>query len=661
MISALDVGRAVCSDEPVAERREWLVTNGLGGFASGTLSGVQARRYHGLLIAALQPPLGRTLLVTRFDETAYRDAAVYPLFVNRWSEGTLEPRGDRFIERFRLEEGVPVWTFAVEEALLEKRVWMEDGANATWVRYTLTRASAPLVLELKALANYRDFNALTRAGDWRMDVTAIEGGVRVIAFSGAVPFFVTCERGDVEPAHEWYRNYELARERERGLDALDDNLHVATFRFPLEVGESVTLSLRTGSAPVPGDALVRESLRSRERLARWRSARAGVARAAPPWFESLVLAASQFVVARATPAGTSVIAGYHWFGDWGRDTMIALPGLTLATGRAEVARDILREFAQLVDGGMLPNTVPAPGEQAQYNTVDAALWFVEAVRAYVAETGDRVLLSELYPVLLAIVRAYSEGTRFGIHEDPADGLIAAGEAGVQLTWMDAKVGDLVITPRSGKPVEIAALWLNALATLQGFAVTLGARDDAARFGGALDRTRNGFERFWNPARGFLYDVLDGPAGSSAALRPNQLFAVSLAESALTSERQRSVVDACAHALVTTYGLRTLAPGEPGYQGRYEGGQAQRDAAYHQGSVWAWLIGPFALAHARAYGDPAAAATFVAATGRQLDAYGLGTLGELADGDAPHAPGGAIAQAWSVAEVLRAWSVLSLGA
>jgi predicted glycogen debranching enzyme len=655
---ALDFGRAVCSDESVAERREWLVTNGLGGFASGTLGGVLARRYHGLLIAALQPPLGRTLLVTRFDETLQTATTTYPIFVNRWSDGTLEPRGDRFIERFRLEAGVAVWTFAVEDALLEKRVWMEDGANATWVRYTLARASAPLSLELKALVNYRDFNALTRAGDWRMDVAAIEGGVRVTAFAGAVPFWLTCERGDVVPAHEWYRNYELARERERGLDALDDNLHVATFRFSLAAGESATLSLSTASAPEAGDALARASSRSSERLAHWRSARAEVARSAPAWFENLVLAADQFVVERAIPAGTSVIAGYHWFGDWGRDTMIALPGLTLATGRAEVAGDVLREFARLVDGGMLPNTVPIAGEAAQFLTVDASLWFVEALRAYVAESGDRALLSDLYPVLLAIARAYSEGTRFGIHEDPADGLIAAGAPGVQLTWMDAKIGDDVITPRHGKPVEIAALWLNALATLRGFAVTLGARDDAALFARSLERTRNGFQRFWNPARGFLFDVLDGPDGSSAALRPNQLFAVSLTESALSNEWQRSVVDACARALVTTYGLRTLAPDEPGYRGKYEGDPAQRDAAYHQGSVWAWLIGPFALAHARAHGDAVAAATFVAATGRQLDAYGLGTLGELADGDAPHMPGGAIAQAWSVAEVLRAWSLLS---
>ncbi len=659
MNGALDLGRAVCGDEAGAERREWVVTNGLGGFASGTLPGLLTRRYHGLLVAALQPPLGRTLLATRLDETVLAQGALFPLFANRWRDGTLEPRGDRFIERFRLEAGIPVWSFALGGALLEKRIWMEWGANATYVAYHAVRAPEALAFEIKALVNYRDFHATTRAGDWRMHVEPCSGGVRVTAFAGAVPFEVTSERGSVAVAHEWYRDYELARERERGLDDLDDNLHVATLRFALAQGESVALRLAVvAAASPPGDALERARARAGEGLRTWRLAQADVARAAPAWLEQLVLAAGQFVVRRAVPPGPTVIAGYHWFGDWSRDTMIALPGLTLATGRPGVAREILREFAQLVDGGMLPNTVPGMGERPEYNTVDAPLWFVEAVRAYLAVSDDRAFLGELYPVLRSIERAYAEGTRYGIREDPADGLIAAGEEGVQLTWMDAKVGDRVITPRRGKPVEIAALWLNALAALAGFAATLDARDDAARYAAKLRRTRTGFERFWNGERGFLFDVLDGPGGADAALRPNQLFAISLPECALPRERQRAVVAACARELVTTYGLRTLGPAEPGYRGSYAGDVRQRDEAYHQGTVWPWLIGPFALAHARAYGDRALAASFVAALGRQLDGYGLGTLCEVAAGDAPHAPGGCIAQAWSVAEALRAWSVLA---
>ena len=583
MNAALDFGRAVCCDEAGAERREWLVTNGLGGFASGTLGGLLTRRYHGLLVAALQPPLGRTLLVTRLDETVRLERTEYPLFANRWSDGTLEPRGDRFIERFRLEAGVPVWSFALGGALLEKRIWMEWGANATYVRYSVVRAPGALGFEVKALVNYRDFHAGTHAGDWRMQIERCAGGIRVRAFPGAVPFEVTADGGSAEPAHEWYRNYELARERERGLDDLDDNLHAATFRFAIAQNESVTLRLAVAPVPPAGDALERTRARAGETLRAWRLAQPQIANDAPTWLEQLILAADQFVVRREAPPGPTVIAGYHWFGDWGRDTMIALPGLTLATGRTAVAREILREFAQFVDGGMLPNTVPAEGEAPQYNTVDAALWFVEAARAYLAASDDRAFLDEMYPVLRSIERAYSEGTRFGIHQDPADGLIAAGEEGVQLTWMDAKVGENVITPRRGKPVEVAALWLNALATLANFAERLGARDDAARYRASVARTRAGFARFWNGARGFLYDVLDGPEGADASLRPNQLFAVSLPQCALADEQRRAVVDTCTRELVTTYGLRSLGPAEPGYRGTYGGDVRARDEAYHQGA------------------------------------------------------------------------------
>jgi glycogen debranching enzyme len=672
--AGLDFDRAICSDEGAAERREWLACNGLGGFASGTLGGALTRRYHGLLVAALAPPLGRTLLGTRLDETVRAGGRDFALFENRWSDGTLEPRGARLIERFRLEAGMPVWSFALGGALLEKRIWMEAGANVTYVRYGAARALEPLAFEIKALVNYRDFHGNTHAGDWRMQVEPLPDGVRVVAFAGAVPFEVRAERGTVAPAHEWYRNYELARERERGLDDLDDNLHVATFGFNLAQDESVTISFR--ATPIPGStlspsvtptgdpnrgdgdaALERARSRAAGVLRGWRLAQPTLADP-PAWLEQLVLAADQFVVRRASPAGSTLIAGYHWFGDWGRDTMIALPGLTLATGRQDVAREILRTFAQLVDGGMLPNTLPGAGETAQYNTVDAALWFVEAVRLYVAATNDGALLAEVYPVLRAIARAYAGGTRFGIHEDPADGLIAAGEPGVQLTWMDAKVGDRVITPRIGKPVEIAALWLNAQATLRAFAERLGATDDATSFAAGFERTRAGFARFWNAERGFLYDVLDGPDGPEAMLRPNQLFALSLAECALSGEQQRAVVAVCARELLTTFGLRSLGPGEAGYCGSYAGDVAQRDGAYHQGTAWGWLIGPFALAHARAFGKPDVAASFVAAFGRQLDGYGIGTLPEIADGDAPHTPRGCIAQAWSVAEVLRVWTALA---
>ena len=451
----LDVGRAVCGDANAAETREWLVTNGLGGYASGTVAGVLTRRYHGLLVAALRPPLGRTLLLTAFDETARYAGRSFELAVARWAGDVVAPDGARYLERFRLEGSVPVWSFALAGALLEKCVWMEHGANATYVRYTLVRATRPLELEVKALVNYRDFHGNTHAGAQGFGVEALADGVIVRAFNGAEPFAVRAERGSVVPASEWYRHYELARERERGLDDIDDNFHAATFTCRLSRGESVTFAASTGMEASLDGAAALERRRGHDRATLVAGNGAATA-PQPKWWPKLLLAAAQFIVRRDRAPGEtghSVIAGYHWFGDWGRDTMIALPGLTLATGRHEIARSILATFAPFVDRGMLPNIVPAEGESSEYNTVDAALWYIEAVRCYVDASEDREFLRSTYDVLVSIVANYRSGTRYGIHEDAADGLIAAGEPGVQLTWMDAKVGNDVITPRIGKPVE----------------------------------------------------------------------------------------------------------------------------------------------------------------------------------------------------------------
>jgi predicted glycogen debranching enzyme len=351
----------------------------------------------------------------------------------------------------------------------------------------------------------------------------------------------------------------------------------------------------------------------------------------------------------------TVIAGYHWFGDWGRDTMISLPGLALATGRPELAARVLRTFARFVDQGMLPNRFPDEAEAPEYNTVDATLWWFEAIRATHAATGDDGLLKDLFPVLENVVEWHRRGTRYGIAEDPVDGLLRAGEPGVQLTWMDAKVGDWVVTPRIGKPVEINALWYNALRAMAGFARRL--KRPAAAWDTAADRVRDGFGRFWSEGVGHCYDVLEGPHGDDLSLRPNQIFAVSLAESPLSVERQRRVVDACARHLLTSHGLRSLSPADPAYRGYYGGPQVERDGAYHQGTVWGWLLGPFALAHARAYGDRAAARAFLEPLGQHLADYGVGSIAEIFDGEPPFAPRGCVAQAWSVAETLRAWQAL----
>ena len=371
-----------------------------------------------------------------------------------------------------------------------------------------------------------------------------------------------------------------------------------------------------------------------------------------------MLAADQFVVDRrspGTPAGKSVIAGYHWFDDWGRDTMISLPGLTLVTGREKVAAAILRTFAQFVSQGMLPNRFPNTGEVPEYNTMDATLWYFQAIRAYFKATADKSILVDLFPVLSGIIDAHVQGTRYNIKVDPADGLLYGGEPGVQLTWMDAIVNGLVITPRIGKPVEINALWYNALVAMGGFAKELG--ESSTVFDGLSARVLASFERFWNPAKGYCFDVLDGPAGNEDHLRPNQLFAISLPAELLSADRQKAVFAACSATLLTSYGLRSLAPADAEFLGFYGGDQQSRDGAYHQGTVWAWLLGPFIDAHLRLFQLPAAALRVLESVADHLHDAGLGTASEIFEGAAPFAPKGCIAQAWSVAEYLRCYDAI----
>jgi predicted glycogen debranching enzyme len=655
-------GREVCGELERAESREWLCANGIGGFASGTVPGLLTRRYHGLLVAALEPPLGRTLLVAKVDEQLGYAGLRQPLSANRWSDGTVDPRGHLEIEAFRLDGTTPVWTYACADAVLEKRVFMEPGANTTYVQYRLLRAGGPATLEIKALVNYRDYHATTRGDGWQMHVEAVEHGLRVVAFDGARPFVLLAEGAEARTAHAWYRGFRLAAEEARGLDAHEDHLHAGTLRLSLVPGASRTLVLSCEPAPsLDGDAAwARRQRHEADLLACWERAQPATP-PAPPWIRQLVLAADQFIVRRPLPDdpdGMSVLAGYHWFGDWGRDTMISLPGLTIATGRLEIGRRILSTFARFVDRGMLPNRFPDAGEAPEYNTVDATLWYFEAIRAYHAATDDDVLLKELWPVLEDIVAWHRRGTRYGIAEDPAVGLLRAGEPGVQLTWMDARVGDWVVTPRTGKPVEINALWYNALRAMAGFARRLG--QPAGPWDSLAARAREGFDRFWNAAAGYCYDVIDGPTGADDALRPNQILAVSLAASPLPAARQRQVVDACARHLLTSFGLRSLAPGHATYHGGYGGGPTERDAVYHQGPAWAWLLGPFALAHLRAYGDPDVARSFLAPLRDHLADYGVGSIAEIFEGDPPHRSRGCIAQAWSVSEALRAWWLIGGG-
>ena len=656
------IDRATCANLATAESREWIVANGLGGFASGTIAGTLTRRYHGLLFAARRPPVSRTLLCPKIDAALGYDGRSYALATDRWGSGTVAPEGYVYVNGFVLDGTVPVWTYACGDAIIERRVWMEHNANRTYVCYRIVQARSEVAIRLRAFANHRDLHATTKAGDWHMDVRATPEGVRVVPYDGAATIFFRADRGAFAAEHVWYRDFMYTAERDRGLDDREDHLLAASLDATLLPGESLTVAVADHDlAPVESDAAALRE-RERERLLLG-AATGGDAQTAtlPPWARQLVLGADQFVVRRPLPSdpyALSIVAGYHWFGDWGRDTAIALPGIALATGRPGVARSILLTFASYIDRGMLPNFFPDSGEPAEYNTVDAALWYVEAVRRYIEATGDGATLPRLYDAVAAIVDGYTAGTRYGIGVDPADGLLQAGEPGVALTWMDAKVGDWVVTPRIGKAVEVNALWVNALRACAALAGKLGL--DGTRFATAAQRAEGSFERFWNERGGCCYDVIDGPSGDDASLRPNQLFAVALPIEVLDAARRRAILEVCASRLWTPVGLRSLDPADARFVGRYGGTPAQRDAAYHQGTVWTWLAGPFALAHLRVYADPAVAAALLAECAGTLTDAALGMLGEIADGNAPFSSRGAIAQAWSVATVLDAWCTIGAG-
>jgi len=671
----IDFGREICNNYAVSSRKEWLVTNGIGGYASGTVAGVLTRRYHGLLLAALKPPLGRTLLITKFNETIDFYGQYYPIYCDLKSPSEPSPRGYLQLERFFLEDSIPVWVYACAEARLEKRIWMQVGENTTYIHYSYKhRGNAifpgnrdnqdyALTLSLRALVNYRDYHSKTKAErSAGFQVEQLEHGLKIIpAEANSTPFYILGQSVTSRALTEWDRLHHLAVEFERGESELEDHLAAGEFQASLKPGEELTLVATTeANAGLDGRYALRNRRQYESRL--FKSAGLATENSSPanpspirnsPEYRQLILAADQFIVRRPSPTepqGSSIIAGYPWFSDWGRDTMISLPGLTLVTGRPEVARHILRTYAAFLDQGMLPNRFPDIGEEPEYNTIDATLWYFEALRSYVEATADASLLEELFPKLQEIIGYHIKGTRYNIRVDPQDGLLSGGAAGVQLTWMDAKVEDWVVTPRIGKAVEINALWYNALKTMEWICRQL--RMPADSYTQQARYTYNGFSRFWNPDTSFLYDILDGPDGDDPSLRPNQLLAISLHDTALELSRQRAVVDACARYLHTSLGMRSLAASHPSYIGRYGGTRYRRDAAYHQGTVWGWLIGPFISAYLRVYQNPQTALAYLSPLLQQLGDHGLGSISEIFDGDPPHSPDGCFAQAWSVAEVLR---------
>ncbi len=655
----IEFGREICGHLQQAEAREWWLSNGIGGYSAGTIAGSLTRRYHGLLIAPVRPPLGRTLVVAKADTTLVDGAQEWPLFTNCWQGGAVDPEGYVYIESFHLEGRMPVWRYSIGDIRLEARLWMKSGASTAYVAYRLESTpldrTEGLKLRMKVLINARDHHGQAQPGQFS-PITTVENGRLRIVYSNNLTLHVKPQGGVI--GNEQYRveNFDLKIERERGLPDRDNHLCVGEAWLDLIPGKWVGLvfSLREDASPHLEEAMDRFRAHDAD-VIKLAETRVPEMLDAPDWIRQLLLAADSFVFARPLPDfpdGESVIAGYPWFGDWGRDTMIALPGLTLATGRYDTARRILMTFARFVDRGMLPNVFPGDGETPEYNTVDAALWYIEAWRSYVEVTNDYANLKQVFPVLKAIIEWYGKGTRYGIHMDPADSLLFAGEPGVQLTWMDAKVGDWVVTPRIGKPVEINALWFNAHRAMADFAHELGLpgrpyEEQAAKMEGT-------FQKFINKETGGLFDVIAGPEGNDKSIRPNQILAVSLKYSPLDHETQKGVVALCKRYLLCSFGLRSLTASHPNYRPYYRGGVWDRDSAYHQGPVWAWLLGHYALAEFKVHGDAKIAQALLEPIRHHLFDAGLGTISEIFDGAPPHIPRGCPSQAWSVACILDAW-------
>jgi len=653
--------------------REWLVSNGLGGYAAGTLSGAATRRYHGWLVAALPAPLGRWMMFNHLSELIrLPDGATLQIGIEESAGGALELYGVDHLVEFRLEAGLPAWLYRLDAYAFEKRVLLVHEQNTAYISYRLVEGDGVVRLKLRPSVHFREHDApvSTKLGrPYRL--AAEEDRYELTNGDPQAPVLRLQVRGqrtaftlDGKRLPEFLYRVEESR----GYDFRGDLWSPGYFRADLSRDHDVTLLASTEPWDVVW-ALGPDAALGTERERR----RCLLQMAAPParsgFGAELVLAADQFLIrpagrvedaARARAAGDevrTVIAGYHWFTDWGRDTMISLPGLTLATGRHAEAGSLLRRFAAHIRDGLIPNLFPEGQTEGLYHTADATLWFFEATARYAQATGDRETLHRLLPTFLDIVGHHLRGTRFGIGVDPADGLLRQGAEGYQLTWMDAKVGDWVVTPRRGKAVEINALWYNALRRLEGWLHAVGQDGPANEMAAHAERARVSFNRrFWYAPGGYLYDVVDAEGGGDdASCRPNQIFAVSLTHPILERERWPAVLQVVRERLLTPVGLRSLAPGSPEYKAKYYGDLRSRDAAYHQGTVWAWLIGPFVDAYLKVHPDDRAGVRhFLDGFQKHQDEACLGSISEIFDAEEPFAPRGCVAQAWSVAEVLRCW-------
>jgi predicted glycogen debranching enzyme len=624
---------------------EWLETNGLGGYASTTVCGVNTRQYHGLLVASLKPPVERNILLSKLDETLIVSEERLDLATNQYP-GAVHPQGFKYLKKFE-RDLFPVFVYEAGGVRLQKTVAALHGENTTLILYEILSADKEFVLELLPLYSFRDIHSLSHASDYIYKGYIFDDGVfRTKNYQDSPEFFISVPGSNFTPSTKWFYNFEYLTELHRGQNYKEDLFSHGTFSITLTQGQKVGIII-SADDPTGRDAfkLYKQELLRREALIKENHWNENVKR--------LVLAADQFVVKRGARL-KSVVAGYHWFTDWGRDTMISLTGLCLVTGHFDEAKKILKAFADSVSEGMLPNRFPDSGEAPEYNTVDATLWFFYAVFKYNQYTADIAFVKSLLPLLKKIIECHIKGTRYQIHMD-TDELLYAGEEGVQLTWMDAKIKDHVVTPRRGKAVEINALWYNALCTMENLLLQVtGDAKQAQLYHERALRVQASFnEFFWNDSNNCLFDFIDHDIKNDD-VRPNQIFAVSLPFKVLTNERAKKVLEIVSQKLLTPRGLRSLSSDHKDFKARYEGDRWQRDNAYHQGTVWSFLLGPYidALIAVKGQKGRAEAMQILKDFFPHLDDAGIGSVSEIFDATPPYEPRGCIAQAWGVAELLR---------
>jgi predicted glycogen debranching enzyme len=640
----LTKNRAVLQNFADATQHEWLETNGLGGWASSSVLGANTRRYHGLLVAAVVPPADRRVLLSKLDETIITGEKRVELSCNLFFNNVIAPAGNQYLESFS-RELFPQWTYEAEGIRLKKTIAMVHEENSTLIIYEVQQASQPFTLELLPLVASRGYHSLNQEGPQMHWAVEFENGLFHNQPDGIHDIFISVPGTQFQYAPRWFNNFQYYVEQFRGLDFTEDLFNHGVFSVELKEGDSLGIIVSTldPTGKNAQELLAKESMRRKLPIS---------SQPEDETVQQLVLAADQFIVKRGDYHKT-VIAGYHWFTDWGRDTMVSLPGLCLSTGRFEDARKILSAFAGSVSMGMLPNRFQDDGQEPEYNNVDGTLWYFIAVYKYLQATGDTgFVLNEILPVLKEIIDWHYTGTRYNIHVDD-DGLLFAGEEGQQLTWMDARIGSWVVTPRMGKPVEIQALWYNALRIFAELLQLNGQNEDARLVSISAEKARQSFEQlFWYAEGSYLYDNIDPAGNPSPEFRPNQLLAISLPFTLLEGSKARTVLQMVEEQLYTPVGLRTLPRTDTHYTPVYTGDQYHRDSSYHEGTVWSWLLGPYTDAIMKTLGSREKAQAVIDNFKFHLNEACLGSVSEIFDADPPHEPRGCIAQAWSVAEILR---------